>query len=172
MSEGHGAVAIGSGMSGDVRNVYVHDCRFTGGDQGIRIKSMRGRGGVVENIHFENIRMENLRLEAIGLNMFYGSTTIEPQTQALPILRDLTIKDITCESVGAAMVIRGLPEQHIERVTLENARLNAVEGTSCQDVDGLILNDVSGVMHKEPLFSCSNVRGLYTRDVVLEKQED
>jgi polygalacturonase len=173
MSEGHGAVAIGSGMSGDVRNVYVHDCRFTGGDQGIRLKSMRGRGGVVENVHFENIRMENLRREAIVLNMFYGSTTVEPRSQAAPVFRDIHIKNVTCASAGVAVLIRGLSEQRIERVTLDNVRLlNAVEGIHCQDADHLSLNDVSGVVQKEPLFSCSNVRGLYTRELALEKQKE
>jgi polygalacturonase len=170
MNEGHGAVAIGSGMSGDVRNVYVHDCSITGGDQGIRLKSMRGRGGVVENVHFENIHMANLRQEAIVLNMFYGSTTAEPRSQAAPVLRDIHIKNVTCASAGVAVLIRGLPEQRIQRVTLENVRLNAVEGIHCQDVDHLSLNNVSGVVQKEPVFSCSNVRGLYTRDVVLEKK--
>jgi polygalacturonase len=172
MSEGHGAVAIGSGMSGDVRNVHVHDCSFTGGDQGIRLKSMRGRGGVVENVHFENIHMANLRREAIVLNMFYGSTTVEPRSQAAPLLRDIHIKNVTCAGAGVALLIRGLSEQRIERVTLENVRLlNAVEGLHCQDVDGLTLDGVSGVVQKEPVFSCSNVRGLYTSNMALQKQE-
>lgn len=169
MSEGHGAVAIGSGMSGDVRNVYVHDCRFTGGDQGLRLKSMRGRGGVVENVYFENIHMAGLRREAIVLNMFYGSTTVNPRSQAPPAFRDIHIQGVTCASAGTAVVIRGLPEQRVERVVLENLRLNAVEGIRCQDVNGLTLRDVSGVVQKEPLFDCSNVRGLNTIDLTLEK---
>jgi polygalacturonase len=169
MSEGHGAVAIGSGMSGGVRNVYVHDCHFAGGDQGVRLKSMRGRGGIVENVHFENIRMAGLRREAIVLNLFYGSTTAAPKSAAPPVFRNIHIKNITCESAGVAVDIRGLPEQRISHVVLENLHLNAVKGIRCQDIDDLTLSDVSGVVEEKPLFSCSNVQGLSIVNMGLEQ---
>jgi polygalacturonase len=160
MSEGHGAVAIGSGMSGGVRNVYAHDCTVTGGDQGIRLKSMRGRGGFVENVVFERFQMAGLRREAIVLNMFYGSSTATSRSDVPPTFRDIHIRDVTCESAGVAIAIRGLPEQPIQRLVLENLRLNAMEGIRCRDAEGLTLSNVSGVARKEPLFSCSNVSGL------------
>ena len=50
MVHGHGGVVIGSEMSGGVRNVVIANCVFVGTDRGIRIKSRRGRGGVVEDI--------------------------------------------------------------------------------------------------------------------------
>jgi polygalacturonase len=167
MSEGHGAVAIGSGMSGGVRNVYVSDCHFTGGDQGIRLKSMRGRGGFVENIYFERIQMTVLRCEAIVLDMFYGSSTAASRSDAAPAFRDIYVRDVTCESAGAAVVIRGLPEQPIERVVLEDLHLNAVEGIHCQDVDDLTLSDVSGIVQAEPPFGCSNVGRLRVANMAL-----
>lgn len=171
MSEGHGAVAIGSGMSGGVRNVYVYDCHFAGGDQGIRLKSMRGRGGFVENVYFENIRMAGLRREAIVLNMFYGSSTAASRSDTAPVFRNVHIKNVTCESAGVAIVIRGLPEQPIERVVLEDLHLNAIEGIRCQDADGLTLSGVSGIVQEEPLFSCSNIRGLNVTSMTLENPQ-
>ncbi len=161
-SEGHGAVAIGSGMSGGVRNVYVHDCSFEGGDQGIRLKSMRGRGGVVEHVHIENITMAGIRQEAIVFNMFYGSTTVVPKSNTPPVFRDIHVKNVTCESAGTAVELCGLSEQRISRVTLEHLRVNAVVGIHCRDIDDLTLSHVSGVIEQEPLFGCSNVRDLTT----------
>jgi polygalacturonase len=169
MSEGHGAVAIGSGMSGGVRNVHVSDCRFTGGDQGIRLKSMRGRGGFVENVYFENIYMADLRREAIVLNMFYGSSTAASRSDAAPVFRNIYIRDVTCESAGVAVAIRGLPEQPIEHVVLEDLHLNAVEGIRCQDADDLTFNDVSGIVEEEPPFGCSNVMRLHVTNMALEQ---
>jgi polygalacturonase len=169
MSEGHGAVAIGSGMSGGVRNVHVSDCRFTGGDQGIRLKSMRGRGGFVENVYFENIYMADLRREAIVLNMFYGSSTAASRSDAAPVFRNIYIRDVTCESAGVAVAIRGLPEQPIEHVVLEDLHLNAVEGIRCQDADDLTFNDVSGIVEEEPPFGCSNVIRLHVTNMALEQ---
>jgi polygalacturonase len=171
MSEGHGAVAIGSGMSGGVRNVYVHDCRVTGGDQGIRLKSMRGRGGFVEQVQVENVHMAGLRREAIVLNMYYGSSTAASRSDVPPAFRDIHIRNVVCESAGAAIVVRGLPEQRIEGVVLENLHLNAVEGIHCHDARNLTLSNVSGVVRKEPLFSCSNVEGLNVINMSLVKPE-
>ena len=37
-------------MSGDIRNVTISNCVFQDTDRGIRLKSRRGRGGVVEDI--------------------------------------------------------------------------------------------------------------------------
>jgi hypothetical protein len=149
--------------------VYVHDCHFTGGDQGVRLKSMRGRGGIVENVHFENIRMAGLRREAIVLNLFYGSTTVAPKSDAPPVFRNIHIKNVTCESAGVAVAIRGLPEQRISRVVLEDLHLNAVKGIRCQDIDDLLLSDVSGVVEERPLFSCSNVQGLNVVNMGIEQ---
>jgi polygalacturonase len=169
MSEGHGAVSIGSGMSGGVRNVYVHDCRVSGGDQGIRLKSMRGRGGLVENVYVENVQMAGLRQEAIVLNMFYGSSTAPSRSGAAPIFRGIQIRDVTCQSAGVAVSIRGLPESPVERIVLENLKLNTVEGIYCQDARDLILRDVTGMVQQEPLFRCSNVEGLNVTNMTLRR---
>jgi polygalacturonase len=172
MIEGHGGVVIGSGMSGGVRNVYAHDCTFEGGDRGIRLKSMRGRGGVVENVTFENIRMWGMRGEAIVVNMFYESSTVAPRSDMPPTFRNITIRDVTCDGAGVAVRIRGLPERRIEHLVLENLRLNAIEGIHCQDVDDLTLNNVSGVVREEPLLSCSNIRGLNATNMSLESAKE
>jgi polygalacturonase len=171
MSKGHGAVAIGSGMSGGVRNVYAHDCTVTGGDQGVRLKSMRGRGGFVENVLFENIHMAGLRRETIVLNMFYGSSTAASRSDQPPAFRNIHVRSVTCESAGVAVAIRGLPEQPIERVVLEDLLLNAIEGIRCQDADDLTIKNVSGTTQEEPLFTCSNVRGLSMTEVTLRIAE-
>ncbi len=60
MAHGHGGVVIGSEMSGGVRNVVISNCIFEGTDRGIRIKTRRGRGGVVEDIRVSNIVMKNV----------------------------------------------------------------------------------------------------------------
>ena len=58
---GHGGFVVGSEMSGGVKNIYVSDCTFLGTDVGLRFKSTRGRGGVVENIHIHNILISLMR---------------------------------------------------------------------------------------------------------------
>jgi polygalacturonase len=175
MCEGHGAISIGSGMSGGVRNLYAHDCTVTGGDQGIRLKSMRGRGGYIENVYFENFQLSGLRMEAILLNMFYGASSAESTSQTPPKFRDIHIKNVTCESSQAAIVVRGLPEQPIQSVALEEIDVKSVVGINCEDAVDLSLKNVTVQSQQEPLFSATNVSGLQIVDMalsLLDKEAD
>jgi polygalacturonase len=171
MSEGHGAISIGSGMSGGVRNLYAHGCRVTGGEQGIRLKSMRGRGGFIEHVYFENFRLSGLRMEAILLNMFYGASSAESASQSPPTFRDIYIKNVRCEGADAAIVVRGLPEQPIQKVTLEDLNIKSDTGINCQEAVDLTLKNVSVQAQQEPLFNATNVSGLDTKDLKLSKMK-
>ena len=59
-------------MSGGVKNMHVSDCTFIGTDVGLRFKSNRGRGGVVENIFISGVQMKDIPTFAISFNLYYG----------------------------------------------------------------------------------------------------
>lgn len=132
-NEGHGGVVMGSEMSGSIRNVYAHDLIFDGTDRGIRVKSMRGRGGVVENIWVEDIQMRNMGGQAIRFNMFYGSSTVKPATDIPAAFRNFNIKNITCDGAARAIEITGLPELAIENIYLENISICSNQGIKITD---------------------------------------
>jgi polygalacturonase len=134
MKEGHGGLVIGSGMSGGVRNLYAHDCQISGGDQGIRLKSMRGRGGYVENVWFENIEINDVRKEAVQINMFYGYSTVVPKTSTPSDFNNINIKNITGKGAKIAVEIKGLPEHPLQKISLENIHLRAETAIVCSDV--------------------------------------
>ena len=80
---GHGGFTIGSEMSGGVRNMHISNCTFIGTDIGLRFKSTRGRGGIVEYIYISKIDMINIPAEAIRFNLFYeGQSPIPDSDQA------------------------------------------------------------------------------------------
>ena len=69
----HGGFVVGSEMSGGVKNIFVNDCNFIGSDIGLRFKTVRGRGGLVENIHVNNVIMKDIVGEAILFDMYYAA---------------------------------------------------------------------------------------------------
>ena len=69
---GHGGFVIGSEMSGGVENIWVSGCRFMGTDVGLRFKSARGRGGLVQNIWADHIFMKDIVAEAVTFNLYYA----------------------------------------------------------------------------------------------------
>lgn len=141
MTRGHGGVVIGSGMSGGVRNIVAHDCAIDGTEMGIRLKSMRGRGGVVENILFRDCQVTNIIGQAIQVNMFYGATTIDPTSAVPPLFRNITMENIT-GSGGVGIQLKGLPESRLENITLRHVHITAPDAVECTDVAGLTLEDI------------------------------
>ena len=137
---GHGGFVVGSEMSGGVKNILVENCQFLGTDVGLRFKSTRGRGGIVENININNVTMTDIKTDAITFNMYYGgksvaemladgdnpdNTTKVPVTEETPIFRNINIKNIVCNDAGRAMEFNGLPEMPIDGISLENVMIQA-----------------------------------------------
>ncbi|GAA0878918.1 glycoside hydrolase family 28 protein [Algoriphagus jejuensis] len=165
---GHGGVTVGSEMSSGVRNMHVSACTFIGTDIGLRFKSTRGRGGIVENIWISDIDMINIPTEAIGFNMFYtgNSPVIEedqsaddearqenlvPVTEETPIFRNIWMKNITVTASEISASFMGLPEMKLENVVLENSVLQAKKGITVIDADGLQLINVKVMSEDTPL---------------------
>ena len=139
---GHGGVVIGSEMSGGVRNVYAHDCDFSQTDRGLRIKSMKGRGGLIENIWFENIRMNNIKREAIKINMHYGSSSIQPRSDSLPTFRNIHYKNITSVNSQYAVRIKGIDEQYIDQVFFENLNMKSDRGIEIENTQNATFKNI------------------------------
>lgn len=168
--EGHGGIVIGSEMSGGVKNIHVHNCSFNGGERGIRLKSMRGRGGVVENLLFEDIEINDLRSEGIILNMYYDATTVEPQTEMPPLFRNITIRNISGENIEQPIVLRGLPEQKMESITLEKIDLSGSKGLQVSNLSRLNLKQVKLKLKDDLQFKFSNVDQLEVSECSCQQQ--
>jgi polygalacturonase len=170
---GHGGVTIGSEMSGGVRNMKVSDCTFIGTDVGIRFKSNRGRGGVVEDISFDNIDMINIPTQSISFNLYYGGLSpsemmadegneeeaeeiVPPITEETPLFRDITIRNVTCKGALQAVFLQGLPEQNLENIGFENIDIEAVNGMTCIDANGVLIKGMRLITKNSPAISINN----------------
>lgn len=135
MVHGHGGVVLGSEMSGNIRNVTISNCVFQDTDRGIRLKSRRGRGGVVEDIRVSNIVMEGVICPFI-LNLYYfcgpkgkdkyvWDKNPYPVTNETPMFRRIHFANITARNVHAAAgFIYGLAEQYISELTFNQVDIS------------------------------------------------
>ncbi len=124
MRNGHGGVVIGSEMSGGVRKVRISNCTFSGTDRGIRLKSTRGRGGVVEDIVVKNIVMDNIRKEALIFNLKYSRMPKEEKSDRTPVFRDIKISNVVVNGTVMPIEIVGLEESPITDIKLSNIIIN------------------------------------------------
>ena len=145
---GHGGFVVGSEMSGGVRNVYVADCTFIGTDVGLRFKSTRGRGGVVENVYVDNINMINIPGDALIADLYYAvkdapGAPVPAVTEETPSCKNIHISNISCKGAGRAMFLNGLPEMPIENFSVRNMRItDAQKGAFINKVAGVTLENI------------------------------
>ena len=125
---GHGGVVIGSEMSGGVNNVYAHDCDFGHTERGLRVKSMKGRGGVVENLWFKNIKMDSIYNEAIMINMNYGSSSIAPRNDSLPVFRNFNFENVSSTNSRYGIRIIGLSGKPVKQLSFKNIAVTGKYG--------------------------------------------
>lgn len=133
MNYGHGAVVIGSEMSGGVKNLLVERCLFNETDRGLRIKTRRGRGedAIVENITFRQIKMTKV-ISPLVINSFYfcdpdghsdyvKTKEILPIDKRTPLIKDCHFEKLYCtDCESVAGYFYGLPEQPIEKIKLKD----------------------------------------------------
>jgi polygalacturonase len=170
MYKGHGAVVIGSEMSGCVRNVVAGNIVCVGTDRAVRIKSTRGRGGVVENIRYDNFIVENVR-EPIYITNFYTKTDPEPVSERTPIFRDIAISHFTIKNSPYAARIYGLPEMPIQRLRITDVTASTEVGFICDNVEGLELQNVEVNAGKGSPFEISNSRDIELRGIKSTKPQ-
>jgi polygalacturonase len=152
---GHGGFTVGSEMSGGVRNILVERCTFLGTDVGLRFKTTRGRGGVVEKIWIRDVQMKDIPTDAIGFNMYYGgeapadaagkegaSRPAMTVNEGTPQFRDIVISKVLCRGAGRAVMLEGLPEMPIKGIVLEDVRMTATKGLATIDADAITLRRV------------------------------
>jgi polygalacturonase len=159
---GHGGFVIGSETSGDIRNVDIEDCVCDGTDVGLRFKSVRGRGGVVEDIHVDNMKMTHIVKQAILFDMYYEQehTKPEPVTERTPCFRDFDVTNITCDSSGQSLLIDGLPELPISGVRFENVNLTGDMGARISAASDVTFKNAVITSGKSPAISTEDVTGL------------
>jgi len=129
-------------MSGDIRNVYVHSCIYDGTALGIRLKSTRGRGGVVEKLWFEDILMRNIAAEAIQISTAYSAWMGTTEGKA-PLFRDISFRNISVEGARQSINIEGLPEAPVQDIRMENLSIAAEEGMDAAHLQGFQMENVT-----------------------------
>ena len=156
--QGHGGFVVGSEMSGGVRNISVKNCQFLGTDVGLRFKSTRGRGGVVENIYISDIYMFNIETESFLFDLYYGGKsaveTLEdgdvtpteekllPVTEETPVFRNIFVKNLVSRNARRAMLFNGLPEMKINNIQIEDINITAQYGAELSNSKDIVFKNV------------------------------
>lgn len=179
MEYAHGAMVLGSEMSGGIRELKVSQCLFSHTDRGMRIKTRRGRGkyAVIDGVEFSNIKMDNV-MAPLVINMYYfcdpdgheelvWSKEPHPVDDTTPYLGAFTFRDMECtDCEWAAGYFYGLTEQHIGSITIENVRFTFKE--DAQPGRPAMMDYISDECKRGLYFNC--VKKVCLRNVTMSGQ--
>ncbi len=160
----HGAISIGSETSGSVRNIVASNMTVLDTENGARIKSARGRGGVVEDISFDNWTMENVG-EAITVTNYYlmegeTRTSEEPVSIRTPVFRNIAMSNMVVNGAKVLIDVEGLPEMPIANLHISNLIGTGKTGLIGNYTDGLELQNVQLNAQSGPAFQVENSTNL------------
>lgn len=117
--------AIGSEISGGVRNVFIEDCEVLSGRAGIYTKANPDRGGFVENINVRRIKIGRVNEAAIRFEGFYHGHRGENHPSQF---RNYVIEDVTCEATNNyGIYIHGQPETPVTDVVMRRITIGRVK---------------------------------------------
>lgn len=186
--KGHGGFVVGSEMSGGVRNIAVSNCQFLGTDVGLRFKSKRGRGGVVEKIFISNISMIDIATEPIHFNLYYGGKSVvedledgtkiisqqnlPPVNETTPTFKDIIIKNVYCSNANKAMYFYGLPEHNIKNLRIEDFVVHSNQGAEILESENIILKNISIYPKKGAAIQFGNVRNVVVDGLQTQTEPD
>lgn len=170
MLSGHGGVVIGSEMSGGIKKITISNCVFDGTDRGIRLKSARGRGGVVEDIRVDNIVMKNIKENAIIMDLFYDKSSKEELvSERTPIFRNIHISNLTGTEVKKAGTINGISEMPVQNISFSNINIQSTEGFSINTADNIEFHDAKVTTTLGASFKIENSNNLILDNVATMK---
>lgn len=172
----HGGFVIGSEMSGGVHNMFVSNCSFIGTDVGLRFKTTRGRGGLVDKIYITDINMKDIAGEAVLFDMYYEAkdpvplagekreapkVVTYPVNEGTPQFRDFHVSNVVCNGASKAIFVRGLPEMNINDIWMDNMTIKAKKGMECTEATGIHLRNVELIVDDtNPVVSIDNSRNI------------
>ncbi|MES2657631.1 MAG: glycoside hydrolase family 88 protein [Verrucomicrobiota bacterium] len=120
MKDGHGGVVLGSEISGNVRNVFIEDCRMDSPnlDCALRLKSNARRGGVLENVFMRNVKIGRLAEAVLTIDLLYEEGADGPWP---PVVRNVNLENITSENSPRVLNVRGFKGAIIEGIRISNS---------------------------------------------------
>ncbi len=162
---GHG-LSVGSGSSGGLDGLVVRHCTFEDTDAGIRIKTPRGHGGLVQHATYENLTMHAVKRPIYIIDWYPernapkdpATEKPEPVTSNTPLIQHLVIRNLTATDCPTAGVIRGLPEALVSDIVLTNVHISAQTGLVVYFATGLKFVDSTIHAEKGPTLLTFNAQ--------------
>jgi polygalacturonase len=146
--KGGGLITCGSETSGSIRHILAYNLKAKGTKIGIRFKSARTRGGIVEDIHYRDIEMDGVGT-AIEVSMNWNPSysysslpdgysfenipehwktmlqKVEPPQKGIPEVKDVYLSRIRVTNCKKAISASGMKESIVKNFYFKDVEIEA-----------------------------------------------
>ncbi|KAL9245363.1 hypothetical protein vseg_019025 [Gypsophila vaccaria] len=136
-------IALGSEMSGGIRDVRAEDITAINTESGVRIKTAVGRGGYVKDIYVRRMNLQTMKW-AFWMTGNYGSHPDDKyDPNALPEIRGINYRDVVADNVRMAGRLEGIQGDPFTGICLSNVTISmGIKGRkkmpwTCSNVEGI-----------------------------------
>ncbi|KAI4306380.1 hypothetical protein L6164_029662 [Bauhinia variegata] len=147
-------IAVGSEASGGVENVLAEHITLYDIGVGIHIKTNSGRGGFIRNITVSDVHIWNAR-KGIKISGDVGDHPDHKfNPNALPVVKDVTIRNVWGVKVLQAGLIQGLRGSPFTQICLSDINLQGISGPRTPPWK---CSHVFGAAHRVSPWPCSEL---------------
>ena len=144
---GHGGFTVGSETGAGIRNAYIHDCIFDGEFySGLRLKTMKGRGGCVENIDCENILISNSWSSAVHMTMKYTGEPLDDKSNPninMPVVRNISVKGLKCKNAACGITVIGEDGYEMQNICFSDTEICSETALKIENTKELNFDNVT-----------------------------
>jgi len=171
VTDAHGAIAIGSEMSGNVKNVLAQNFTVKNAQYGFRIKSNQQRGGTAENIWVKNLQINSLSEAVIEFDTYYERTNTFYRDFP-PTFQNIHIEDVSCRNTKNSITLLGLKENPsaINHLDLKNiAIIKARSGMKISNAQNVNIENLKIIPKYGPIYTIEDSQDMTVFDSPCEK---
>ncbi|PRQ38529.1 putative galacturan 1,4-alpha-galacturonidase [Rosa chinensis] len=138
-------VALGSEMSGGIRDVRVEDVTAINTESSIRVKTSVGRGAYVKDIYVRRLTLNTMKF-VFWMTGAYGSHPGEGfDPKALPVIQNINYREVVAENVTMPAQLDGIASDPFKGICISNVSISLTEKPkkllwNCTDVEGVTSN--------------------------------
>ena len=156
-------LAVGTELSGGIRNVQVENCFLSGRQNGIFLKSRDGRGGYIENFTGKDLTVRNsptfLDISLLHLGI-QASDPVAADPQKLTQLSNIRFEHIRVDNVAHLVLAKDVPPKR----PINGFSLTDVQGTcdyalSLANMTNVVLADIHVRDYHGSFITKVNVQG-------------
>lgn len=135
-------IALGSEMSGGIRNVRAEDITAINSESGVRIKTAIGRGNYIKEIYVRRMNLHTMKW-VFWMAGNYGQHPDDGwDPKAIPEISDISYSDVVAENVTMAGSLTGIPGDAFKGICMSNVTVEVIKSKkpiwNCTDIEGVV----------------------------------